>query len=87
MGVGGQGRVQAASLPGKSSGTHCRGGWLHHRPVLEGYVEKKILLPEEFEHRTLQPVAGRCAEHVILAFAFSHYASLFGIRTMATVYG
>lgn len=86
MGVGGQRRVQAALLSGKNPGALCRGGWLDHRSSLEEYGEKKILLPEEFEHRTLQPVAGRCADHVILTSVFSHYGGLFGIHTMTTVY-
>jgi len=55
-------------------------------PVWKDMEKRKSLFLEDFEHRTLQSVAGRCADHVILASVFSHYVGLFGVHTMATVY-
>ena len=64
MGVGGQRHAQAALQPGKTryplyrrlGGPQDRSGWV-----------RKISLLLKFDPRTVQPVASRCADWVILA--------------------
>ena len=44
-------------------GTHCIGGWVGHRAVLDAC--RKSLLQPEFDPRTFQHVASRYTDYVI----------------------
>jgi len=60
-------RVSATPRPLYSRerpGTHCIGGWVGHRAVLDAC--KKSRLPSEFDPRTFQPVASRYTDYAIL---------------------
>jgi hypothetical protein len=60
MGMDGQRHVVAALRPGKRLSTHCTGGWVGATAGLGGCRKSRIRLV--FNHRTVQPVAGRYTE-------------------------
>ena len=51
MEVGGQGHTPATFLPGKSLCTHCRGGLLDPRGVLDGFGEEEMFCPHRGLYR------------------------------------
>jgi len=63
--VGGQRHAPAALRPGKSSGTHCIGGWVGPRAGLDG-CGKSHPIPGS-DPRTIQPVASRYTDCAIPA--------------------
>ena len=76
--VGGQRHAPAALRPGKSSGTHCIGGWVGPRAGLDG-CGKSHPIPG-FDPRTVQSVASRYTDWAIATpcMAGSSFRCLFG---------
>ena len=64
-GVGGQRHAPAALPPGERPGTHCIGGWVGLRAGLDGCGKSRP--PPGFDPRTVQAVASRYMDCVILA--------------------
>jgi len=55
--AGGDERQVSTALPsGKRLGTHCMGGWVGRRSVLDGYGKSRF---PGFDLRTVQPIASR----------------------------
>jgi hypothetical protein len=61
--VGGHRHAPAALLEGKNLPTCYTGSWVGPEVGLDGYEEKKILLPPGFKPRIVQPVMSLCTEH------------------------
>ena len=59
MGMGGQRQAPAALPPGNRSGTHCIGGMVDPRAVLDGCGKSRPPATPEFDPRTVQRVASR----------------------------
>ena len=57
MGLGGQFHAPAALPPGNRPGTHCMGGWVGPRAVLDGCGNSRH--PPRFDPWAIQPVASR----------------------------
>ena len=61
MGVGGRRHAPAALYPRERPGTHCTGGWVGPRAVLD-WCGKSQPRPG-FDPRTVQPVASRYTDY------------------------
>jgi hypothetical protein len=64
--VCGQRHAPAALLQGKRPGTYCTRGWVG--PVRTG--TENHAPHQDFEPRTVQPVASRCTDHAVPAAMF-----------------
>jgi len=68
--VDGSSRAPTALRPRGSPVARRTEGWVDARTGLNGYGEKEMSCPTDFEQRTGQPVASRYTEYVILTPAF-----------------
>jgi hypothetical protein len=79
MEVSGQLHTLAALLPGKEPHTHCIGGWMYPRAVLDAMVKRKIPSShQELNPITLliQPIAQLCTHIVCLNCELFKYSRM-----------
>jgi len=82
-GVGSQRHAPAALLPGKGPGTHCIGGWMGPRAVLDGCGKSRR--PTGKRSRAVQPVASRYTDYAIPVRDNGHFFLNFSHKSRAPV--